>query len=525
MDSLLFHDLVHSPGCMRPDAARIALREGQRSLSFGALAEQVASLAGGFLRLGLARRDRVAVYLPKTLECVTSALATTAAGGIFVPVNPVLKPAQVTHILNDSGARFLVTSPDRVGALKDTLDGLASPPQVILSEPNPNSQHPDLVTLATLAEDAGGPALPRVIDADIAAILYTSGSTGRPKGVVLSHRNLTVGAASVASYLAIDAHDRLLAVLPLAFDYGLNQITTALRMNAEAILMDYLLPREVIKVAARHAVTGLAGVPPLWNQLAHLEWPDEAVDNLRYITNSGGAMPQATLGNLRERLHRTKVYLMYGLTEAFRSTYLPPEQIDQRPTSMGQAIPSAEILVVRPDGSECAPNEPGELVHRGVLVAQGYWNDAERTQARFRPAPNALPGLPNPELAVWSGDTVYRDEDGYLYFVARDDAMIKSSGYRISPEELEDAVYATGTVAMCAALGKPDPALGQKIVLVLKPGPGFDADALRRTLRQTLPGYMVPHEMIPLDDLPHNPNGKIDRSALKARYGQADENA
>jgi acyl-CoA synthetase (AMP-forming)/AMP-acid ligase II len=238
------------------------------------------------------------------------------------------------------------------------------------------------------------PAAPqRVIDGDMAAILYTSGSTGRPKGVVLSHRNVVAGAVSVSQYLENTPQDRILSVLPLSFDYGLSQLTTAFHVGACAVLMNYLLPRDVIRAVERERITGLAAVPPLWVQLAQLDWPATVTDHLRYITNSGGHMPKPTLDGLRARLPKTRPFLMYGLTEAFRSTYLPPEEVDRRPDSMGRAIPNAEILVVREDGTPCAPGEPGELVHRGIHVALGYWNDVEKTAERYKPAPGQLAGL------------------------------------------------------------------------------------------------------------------------------------
>jgi acyl-CoA ligase (AMP-forming) (exosortase A-associated) len=283
-----------------------------------------------------------------------------------------------------------------------------------------------------------------VVDADMAAILYTSGSTGKPKGVVLSHRNMVTGAKSVASYLENRTSDRILAVLPFSFDYGFSQLSTSFVAGACCVLMDYLLPRDVLRAVERKSITGLAAVPPLWVQLAALLWPASVRKHLRYITNSGGAMPGATLAALRAALPDTKVFLMYGLTEAFRSTYLSPDQVERRPDSIGKAIPNAEILVVREDGSRCAPGEPGELVHRGSLVSLGYWNDRQKTAERFRPAPGQDPGLVLTELAVWSGDTVRTDEEGYIYFIGRRDEMIKTSGYRVSPR-VEEIVYATAS--------------------------------------------------------------------------------
>ena len=356
----------------------------------------------------------------------------------MVPVNPVLKPEQVGHILRDCEVRVLVTSRDRAKLLAGELAACPALKTLVLSDgqADDDPQWPSGLTVVGWGEllDASDrqPA-PDNIDMDMAAILYTSGSTGKPKGVVLSHRNMLTGAVSVASYLGNHADDRILAVLPLSFDAGFSQLTTAFHAGARAVLLDYLLPRDVIRTAEREAVTGITGVPPLWVQLAELDWPASVQDSLRYIANTGGHMPGKTLDALRARLPNTAPYLMYGLTEAFRSTYLPPAEVDRRPDSIGKAIPFAEVLVVRDDGSPCEAGEPGELVHRGALVALGYWNDAEKTAERFRPSPGQPVGIVHPEIAVWSGDSVRRDSDGFLYFVGRKDDMIKTSGYRVSP--------------------------------------------------------------------------------------------
>jgi acyl-CoA ligase (AMP-forming) (exosortase A-associated) len=363
-----------------------------------------------------------------------------------------------------------------------------------------------------------------VVDTDVVAILYTSGSTGRPKGVVISHRNMVTGAKSVAEYLENTRADRLLAVLPFSFDYGFSQLTTAFLTGASVSLIDHLFARDVVTAVARDRITGLAAVPPLWIQLAELDWPADATEHLRYITNSGGRMPAATLAKLRRSLPRTRPFLMYGLTEAFRGTYLPPEEIDRRPDSIGRAIPNAEILVVRPDGSPCDDDEPGELVQRGSLVALGYWNDSAKTAERFRPLPAQRSELPLPEIAVWSGDTVRRDADGYLYYVGRRDEMIKTSGYRVSPTEIEEVVYGSSLVSDVVAVAAPHASLGEGIVLVAAPGSQAGTDemanssALLGYCRQQLPTFMVPHHIAWLSELPRNPNGKFDRPALATRY-------
>jgi acyl-CoA ligase (AMP-forming) (exosortase A-associated) len=359
----------------------------------------------------------------------------------------------------------------------------------------------------------------RCVDADMAAIMYTSGSTGKPKGVVLSHRNLVAGAHSVAEYLENSPADRILAVLPLSFDYGLSQLTTGFRAGACVVLLNHLLPQDVLRAVRDEAITGLAGVPPLWRQLAGLNWPADCT--LRYLTNSGGAMPRPTLDALRRALPAARPFLMYGLTEAFRSTYLPPEELARRPDSMGRAIPNAEIMVLRPDGSECAADEPGELVHRGALVGMGYWNDPVNTALRYRVLAPRVAGLTLPEIAVWSGDTVRKDAEGFLYFIGRNDEMIKTSGYRVSPAEIEEVVYARQQVAEAAAFGVPHPALGQAIVVVasVRDGVALTPEELLAACRPELPGYMLPAKIVIWpESLPRNPNGKIDRKQLSLQF-------
>jgi acyl-CoA ligase (AMP-forming) (exosortase A-associated) len=328
---------------------------------------------------------------------------------------------------------------------------------------------------------------------------------------------MVAGANSVAKYLENHPSDRILAALPLSFDAGFSQLTTAFRVGASVALINYLMPRDVVTALERYRITGLTAVPPLWIQLAQLKWSAEARNSLRYIANTGGRMPKATLDALRKLLPNTLVYLMYGLTESFRSTYLPPAELDRRPDSIGKAIPNAEVLVVREDGSLCEPGEPGELVHRGALVSLGYWNDPEKTAERFKAAPGQPKSLVMPEIAVWSGDTVRMDEEGFLYFISRRDEMIKTSGYRVSPTEVEEVIYATGMVGEVAALGVPHEVLGQAIVVVAtgRDGAQLDADALLAQCRERLPNYMIPARIVAHSgSLPRNPNGKIDRKLL-----------
>jgi acyl-CoA ligase (AMP-forming) (exosortase A-associated) len=512
----LIHDFIFTSAQRSPAAQ--ALVHGAARLDYATLAETVRRAAGALLGAGLQRGERVAVYLEKRVENVAALFGASLAGGVFVPVNPLLKPDQVAHILADCNVRVLVTSAERLAQLAPQLAHCPDLRLVLVTgtHETQTQAQPELHSWdEALADSSLAIAPHRRIDTDVAAILYTSGSTGKPKGVVLSHRNMVAGARSVASYLELTPADRLLAVLPLSFDYGLSQLTCAFLSGASAVLLNHLFPRDVLDAVVAHGITGLAAVPPLWNQLARLPWPADCT--LRYLTNSGGAMPGATLAVLRRALPHAQVFLMYGLTEAFRSTYLPPSEIDRRPGSMGRAIPNAEIMVVRPDGTPCDADEPGELVHRGALVSLGYWNDPVKTAERFRPAPGHDPALPLVEMAVWSGDTVRRDTDGYLYFIGRGDDLIKVSGYRISPTELEEAVYSLGTVDEAVAFGVPHPELGQAIVLLaVASGPEApDAQALRKECQRRLPAYMVPARVdMRSEPFPRNPNGKIDRKSL-----------
>jgi acyl-CoA ligase (AMP-forming) (exosortase A-associated) len=483
------------------DAPALVLRKG--TLSYKDLRSRVSRLAGWLSARVPEKGARVATWAAKgELTCLMP-LAAARAGLVHVPINPLLKRAQVAHILSDSGSLMIIGTPARLSTMEQVdVPDICS----IVSE------------IDTLAEvEALGFELPlsEADPDDLAAILYTSGSTGRPKGVMLSHANMWLGAESVASYLALAPDDRTLAVLPLSFDYGQNQLLSTWYAGASIVPLDYLTPRDVIKAVERHGITTLAAVPPLWVQLSELDWPEETRARLRRLTNSGGALTPDLVRRLRALFPQARLFAMYGLTEAFRSTFLDPALIDTHPTSMGKAIPHAEILVINDLGEVSADEEEGELVHSGPLVAQGYWQDVERTAERYKPAPAASR---YGGMAVWSGDRVRRDAQGLLYFVGRRDAMIKSAGNRISPQEIEEAAFATGLVAEAVALGLPDERLGQAVHLVVRALPGIShAEAeLPRKLMQELPNFMQPKQIHWRGAMPIGPNGKIDRTGLQA---------
>jgi len=519
--SELLHHLVE--GSARRFPLLPAVSSKGHVLDYQSLLDRITRAALGFAALGLKRGERIGVYLEKRLETVVAIFGASAAGCVFVPINPVLKPRQVGYIMRDCNVRLLITSRQRAADLGEEIQNCHDLHWIAIVEGDglplgfANVNSLDWRELTT-AEATGRPA--RVIDTDMAAILYTSGSTGSPKGVVLSHRNMVAGAKSVSQYLENSPADRILAVLPLSFDAGLSQLTTAFAVGAKVVLLNYLLARDAVRTCTEEQITGMTGVPPLWIQLAELDWPETARKSMRYFANTGGHMPRATLDRLRNVLPAAKPYLMYGLTEAFRSTYLDPAEVDRRPDSIGKAIPNAEILVVRPNGELCEPDEPGELVHRGALVAMGYWNDPERTAERYRPAPGQPSGICVPEIAVWSGDIVRRDAEGFLYFIGRRDEMIKTSGYRVSPTEIEEILYSSGLVGAAAAIGIPHSRLGQAIVVVASAPTGvrLDPEALLAHCARTMPAYMVPLRIVERTDLPRNPNGKIDRKVLAGEF-------
>ncbi len=478
-------------------AAAPALFLRDRVLDHAALRHRVAVLAGWLRGQCPDKGARVASWAAKgELTCLLP-LAAARAGLVHVPINPLLKRAQAAHILADSGASMLIGTPTRLDSL-----AAADLPQGCVAWAED--------TALGEAEAAGLSLEPSGADPDdLAAILYTSGSTGRPKGVMLNHANLWLGAVSVAHYLRLQSDDVTLAVLPLSFDYGQNQLFSTWYAGGCVAPLDFLFPKDVVKACAKHRVTTLAAVPPLWVQLVEADWPADATKGLRRLTNSGGALGSELVAKLRETFTEADLYPMYGLTEAFRSTYLDPALVEQHPTSMGTAIPFAEVLVVDEAGQTA---EQGELVHCGPLVARGYWRDPERTAERFRPAPSQSR---YGGTAVWSGDRVRRDADGLLYFVGRSDAMIKSAGNRISPQEIEEAAIASGAVSEAVALGVPDDRLGAAIHLVVRGDSGEGQKShLVKHLQRELPNFMQPKQIEWREILPLNPNGKLDRAAL-----------
>ena len=483
-----------------PDAPALLLREARHSY------RELESLTGRWATWLQAEVDvggRVACWTAKGLVSCILPLACARAGLVYVPVNPLLKPAQVAHICADCSPALLVGSASRLATLGE--GDLPASTQTMIEDEFSSCGIPD-ETLPPSTWDTD----------DLAALLYTSGSTGKPKGVMLSHANLWLGAVSVAAYLEMRSDDVTLAVLPLSFDYGQNQLYSTWLAGGSVAPLDYLFAKDVVKACGRYAVTTLAGVPPLWMQLMDAEWPGEIANALRRVTNSGGALTPALIGRMRGTFPNADIYPMYGLTEAFRSTYLSPDKVADFPTSIGTAIPFAEIMLVDGDGHVVEGEGEGELVHCGPLVAKGYWRDEMRSRERFRPTP---PGSRHGGTAVWSGDRVRRDENGLLYFAGRNDAMIKTSGNRVSPEEIEDAAREAGAPDAVVAIGVPDERLGQAIALLIETDGPLDIEELRTRMARSLPNFMVPAQIRVFDQLPRTPNGKFDRVALAQEFG------
>ncbi len=521
----LIHHMLRNSSARYPE--KEAIVHGTRRLTYREVADSCASIACGLRSAGVQRGDRVGIYLDPTVEQVLSIFSVSHAGGVYVPINTVLVPEQVAHIARDCGMKALITTPDKLETLLPELNDVSSLQFFLVTGESSGSSgvQADSKAIYRFREMLQLPVAGRWSDwglsKDLAAILYTSGSTGKPKGVMLSHANVMAGSTIVSTYLDISDRERILAVLPFSFDAGMNQLMTAFQQGATIVLIKFVFAKEIIDALIAEHITALAGVPTVWSLLANGGILKHTFPDLRYITNTGGAMPQAVLKVLREAVPSTKIFLMYGLTEAFRSTYLPPEELDRRPTSMGRAIPDTEILVLNDRAEQCQPGEVGELVHRGPTVSMGYWGNREATDRVLRPNPLLPPELGDCEKVCYSGDLVKMDEDGFLYYVGRRDTMIKSSGYRISPTEVEEVLFQTGKIRQAAVIGIPDEVLGQtiKAFIVAKDGAQLDCDAIQDFCVEKMPRHMVPKQFEVMKELPKTSSGKVDYPALRRREG------
>ena len=486
-------DLVAAAAARRPDQKLVAAGETWTLAAFDAL---VRRMAAALAARGAGPHARVCVEAGKTVPAVAALLAATACRSIAVPVNPGLKRRHLGHVLADADPAVVVAE---TAAMRDGAAAHGFAPRV--------------VTQAALAEADAGPDAPdaaAVLESDPALIFYTSGSTGWPKGVVASHRNVVAGVESMTAVIGPGPSDVVLVLLPLSFDAGFNQLMTGLAGGSDVHLADFRFARATVDLAAEAGATSLLGVPPLWRKLTSVAWPSAAARRVRHCASTGGRLDGALAGVLRDTFPEAQQFPMYGFTEAFRGAWLPPAVRAHAPADcVGRAIPHAELIVVDEQGRRCPPGVTGEIVQTGPLVTQGYWRNPEATAATFVELDRGGWSL----RAARSGDHGAMTEDGLLLFGGRRDDTIKTSGYRVSPSEVEDVARASGLVAEVAAAGVPDPAIGQRIALAATAvaDGAVDAGALTRHLRRELPAHMVPATILEVAEMPLLDTGKIDR--------------
>lgn len=483
-----------------PQSAAIVDPANRLTTTYGELVAASYAVASLIREAGIGDGDRVGLMVERGAASAAAYFGILAGGAIAVPINEALKPRQVEYILNHSGARLLIAAPV-------TLAGLAS----VLPT---GIQRIELATIADLAPGRIAEPRPRS-GGDVAHLIYTSGSTGMPKGIATTHANVWAGATAVVTYVGITASDRIASLLPFSFDYGLNQLLCAVMTGASLLVERTPVPQRIVETLYRHGATVLPAVPPLWLQLLAVErFRTEPLPSLRAMTNTGGRLPTEAVRKLRSVHAHADLFLMYGLTEAFRSTYLAPDLVDRKPDSIGRAIPGTEVVVLRDDLSPCAPGEVGQLVHRGPTVALGYWKNPEATAERFRSNPLRPDGAPDAERVVFSGDLVRMDEDGDLYFVGRRDMMIKSMGHRVSPDEVTDVLYASGEIVEAVITTEPDEMRGDAIIAHVVLAKSGDLGALKKYAAAQLPRYMQPVRYDVRDALARTSSGKHDARSM-----------
>jgi len=498
-----------------PDKA--ALVSGKRRLTYAELEQACNRLAHALLAEGIERGERVAVYLDNSVEAVVSVFAILKAGAVFMMVNPTTKADKLTYILNNSRAAALILHPRAIKPLHESLARVTHLRCVIVTgdavPENPVSGK-TCVGFDELLRRHESDVLPppkRAIDVDLAALIYTSGSTGNPKGVMVTHLNMVAAATSITTYLENVPEDIIFNVLPMSFDYGLYQVLMGAKIGGTVVLeRSFTYPHAVMKKLVQEKATGFPLVPTMSAILLQMDLRKYDLSHLRYVTNTGAALPTEHILRLRELLPHVQVYSMYGLTECKRVSYLPPEQIDTRPKSVGRGMPNEEVYIVDDEDRRVGPGVRGELVVRGSNVMKGYWELPEETDRRLRPGP-----LPN-EKVLYTGDLFFMDEEGYLYFVGRKDDIIKSRGEKVSPKEIENVLYSHPDVAEAAVVGVPDPILGQAVKAVIAPKDGCQLDdkEILRHCANHLEDFMVPKWVEVRPSLPKTGNGKIDKREL-----------
>lgn len=493
---------------------KLALVADEQRFTYAELDERANRLAQALIAQGVQRGDRVVLWSPNCTELVVAIFAVLKVGAVFVVLHETTKPDRVAYVVGDCAAVAVAATATRLAALR-ALPAAAGQPRfgVVLPAAGAPAALPqgDLDYAAAQATSAVGRPAQRAIDRDLACLIYTSGSTGEPKGVMCDHGNVVFVTQSIVQYLRNSSDDIVLSVLPLSFSYGLYQLMASVCSGATLVLEDsFTFPAVVLKRMAAERVTGFAGVPTVYAILLGIDLKSFDLSSLRYMTNAAAALPVEHVRRLREKFPAVQLYLMHGLTEVARTVYLPPEEVDRRPASVGRAIPGTEVWLEDDDGRRVPPGEIGELVVRGRHVMRGYWNNPEATRERFRPGP--VPG----ERLCYSGDLFRSDEEGYLCFVSRKDDIIKCRGEKVAPREVENVIYGIEGVTEVAVVGIPDPLQGQAIkAFVVAPGCELTPAQVLAHCKAHLEDLMVPKQVEFRAELPKTPSGKIRKVDLR----------
>jgi amino acid adenylation domain-containing protein len=511
----LLHDyLIHSAHRL---GNRVALVCGGRRITYSEIEARSNAIAHHLVASGVARGDRVIIFADNTVETAVSFWAVLKANAIACIVNPLTKRDKLCYLLNDCQPAALITDKHLYSIFKEPAQACQSLRRVIVSGTIEDAELRELPH-AVRWEAAGlvghdAPPARSCIETDLAAIVYTSGSTGDPKGVMLTHRNMLTACTSIASYLALREEEVILNVLPLAFDYGLYQMIMAFRMGARLVLeRSFAFPAQVLGLIASEGVTGLPGVSTLFAMLSGFKSLKEYdLASIRYVTNTGAALPLKHIRMLQDLFPAARIYSMYGLTECKRCTYLPPEDIDRKPLSVGIAIPNTEMWIVDENDRRVGPGVVGQLVIRGATVMKGYWGKPEATARKLKPGP--LPG----ELVLYTGDYCRMDEEGYLYFIGRSDEIIKSRGEKVAPKEVENALMDIPGVREAAVIGVPDELLGEavKAFVVAENGQMLGEKQLQKECQKRLESFMVPKSIAIVASLPRTDTAKLNKRALR----------
>ncbi len=502
---MLVHDYLTQTACRLPD--KEALVCGATRLQYQEIDRLAAGFRGYLLSRGLRRGDRVMVFLENSPEAVIAIFGILGAGGCIVVTNPATQVERLSVILASCGARFIVTTADRLPLVEGAGHATGLAHERIVVDPPAGAAAQDFWR-ACRESPAGAPV--QMTDLDLAAIIYTSGSTGKPKGVTHLHGSLDAGVNSVAEYLSNREDDVILCVLPLSSSYGLLQLLVTCKTGGRLVLeKGFGYPYEIVRKFKEEQVTGFAGAPTVYALLLKLRDVTPAdVASLRYITNAAAALPAAFVPRLRAMFPSTRIFLMHGLTECLRTTYLPPEEVETRTTSVGRGMPNIDLWIGEPDGTPLPPGEVGEMFVRGPSLMQGYWNDSEATAVAL------VPGRYPWERILRTRDLFTMDKDGYFYFVARSDELIKCKGEKVSPVEVEDVIYKIDGVLENRVIGIPDPVFGQAICaeIVLREGAAVTVQEVKAHCRLHLEDFKVPQKVSFVAQLPKTQGGKIKRS-------------